>query len=366
MTIVYGLTEETQFSGILGIDLALGIKEDFSEILNIAQIVKRKKVVLEQNPTQPLSDIVIDEEHRITLKTPQIYQELYERLNADNNVVFLEDDNSYKPFADEMKLAFSTSLSPSQRYRHNILGNHFYFCTRDARLKQKIRSENPDIAFIGGAHAYNLHLEGHRPVFMDIPVNADEVTTALNRFMEDMTSPEDEKEFLDALTIEHEVLPTDQIPPHFLASLDADRDILKGIKRTYNCLTNGRIEGSKTPDFVGTWNLRDIPAQGYFELYITKNVNGRIQGTILDFLGDSEFEGTLKNGTLRFEKTYTKPFKGLEASTRPIAYSGLKTDNGYSGLFFMGTATYNFVVFPYSKAATHKILHAETPDEVLR
>jgi len=83
------------------------------------------------------------------------------------------------------------------------------------------------------------------------------------------------------------------------------------------------LEGKKKVDFIGSYGCTSIEsAIGLFLMKIKTNKNGKIKGSIEDYLGLAEFEGTLSEEKIEFIKEYKKASKN--ALKGKIYYHGVK------------------------------------------
>lgn len=105
------------------------------------------------------------------------------------------------------------------------------------------------------------------------------------------------------------------------------------LERAYRLITEGRVIADKTPDYVGTWDLR-FPLRGYFEVYVNGQAKGGpLSGIIEDCLGTADFEGEISENWVQFLKTYQKDNSTANAIKMPILYKGLRKNGKYEGQF---------------------------------
>ncbi len=101
---------------------------------------------------------------------------------------------------------------------------------------------------------------------------------------------------------------------------------------------------SKNPDYIGAWDYayfealkryKEIPETGpYFHLFISQSrngefKNGKISGLIKDVFGDSFFDGTLSEDTIKFTKRYTFAATQNGGKREPLIYSGIRVIQDY-------------------------------------
>jgi len=105
------------------------------------------------------------------------------------------------------------------------------------------------------------------------------------------------------------------------------------IKRKYRAVTASRIDPSRKPDYIGTWDL-EVPAHGLFEVYIDdRNGDGAFNGHVEDAYGQAGITGHTTDGAISFTKTYSRNAKRLGGENNPVFYVGSRTSDGYEGNF---------------------------------
>jgi len=109
----------------------------------------------------------------------------------------------------------------------------------------------------------------------------------------------------------------------------------ESLERALRLIRQGRIVTGKVPDFVGTWNLNN-PHEGYFELFISRNNNGNVSGTIEDCLGTGDFNGVMADTEFRFLKNYRPDACIKKVDKYDLHYQGKRRGIEVFGEFSIG------------------------------
>ena len=127
---------------------------------------------------------------------------------------------------------------------------------------------------------------------------------------------------------------------HLLPESTPERQIIlerELLLRKYRAVREGRILANKTPDYIGTWDVK-CPMRGLFEIFMNKRAEvEQFSGIIEDSLGTAHFEGEIDGQYASFLKTYDDSKSSSSAVKQPIYYEGELKNGKYEGEYSFRT-----------------------------
>jgi len=359
---IYGVFEEVSFRGLFH---TANVNEKHPDLFDIVNNTKDCKIGIESFGNENYPKVKAGE---VGTKSPKIYSELYNALKENNKVILL--DTEFEKFHESIKKEFPKErlTLPNERYRFNIKSQHYVQIKRTDVELSNIRKENPDAAFVGGAHAYDMYCEGEKEVFMEYPLNLEEVTDKVNRAFKYCDNEDIIKGALKSIDLSYGLCHIENLSQEQKEEL---RKISKGvekIRRLYDYMENKPYE--KNPDFIGTWSLyKNNGLEGFFEMYIDQRDGDQIKGLIKDSLGNAKFNGKINDWEVQFNKEYTYIFddrNGYEL----VVYQGCRDgQDSYKGKFkFPNGSIFKplpFVLCRYSPEMQKKIVDVKDREEII-
>jgi len=193
-----------------------------------------------------------------------------------------------------------------ERYKEETLIRKIHEIERDNELLKAIKLHNVNIAFVGEGHA-SYWAANSEKIYSEFGIKIENYSRE---------SPVDNRvhyPYYKVQTIfDKQALPDEKVTSY-----------RQNLERTIKLLEQKRL-GDKEPDFIGTWDIRN-PLKGYFEMFVNKN-GGKIQGEIIDCLGDADFEGKVDARNIKFVKQYRE-------RKNEIDYQGIVRDGKIIGFF---------------------------------
>ncbi len=184
MTQIYGLFERTKIDikrsrFLFPVTHQYIVKENHPELENILERTKGLKVGIElEGPSKKLKL-----EDNITAEDPEIYTTILERLEPKNEICYLDDISSLVDAANEYaRKVMSGEYTFRDQFSWKVKQQYEVRIKRSKTIAKTIKEEQPDIAFIGAAHAWDLKqmgLDGVEEIFIEVPENRDEVIAAI-------------------------------------------------------------------------------------------------------------------------------------------------------------------------------------------
>lgn len=268
-------------------------------------------------------------------------------------IIFLENKQVYKKYIDalikqlkwrekeiyqeskESNFDYNVKHSKhfSKLYKLEILARKIHEIDRDTAMLKAIKDLGIDVALVG---------KGHSDYWF---AKREFVETVHGVKFDSYSSNEMMPDFVPGATrflpFEINAVPNPQLLFDYT-----------GLLRAYYAVMKGKITDKK-PAYIGAWDLIE-PAKGLFELFIEKNENGNVSGTIEDCLGTATFKGELSNDKFNFVKTYST--YGHGAYLKGITYEGkIVGDGEFKGHFMMEGFCQPF----FMKRFLHKINPSE-------
>ncbi len=364
MVKIFGLIEDNDFL-ILGMPVGK-INQDHPDLWQVVEQTKQSKVGIE---LQTMPSIPIPP--KVQFKIPEIYRTLEARLRQENQVFNIDDDALFEEFV-KIFIGLSKGLSPMNQYKKITRADYIQCVERDKKMFAKLNAENPDIVFMGAAHAYYTYLQnsGHQ-VFVEAPINIEQVQ--LNAEMALLNSPDDE--MLDAHLkcappLVYKLFKLDEEIDRFRSQMEKIENHALVCERRYSILKQKKVEQVKQkPDYVGSWTVdaarQDLPVVGFFELHIMEQDGDNLKGIIKDALGFAKFQGRFTSDSVDLEKTY---FDASElAMGESIRYTGSGTNFCYSGLYKGRESNHGrpFLMVKYKPGIEKMIIETEDSKKLL-
>jgi hypothetical protein len=369
---IYGLMEGISFHSMF---YTMRVNESHPKLFEIVNNIKNSKAGIESfgNDNHPRA-----KKGEIAVCGPKIYSDLYNGLKGNNNVILL--DTEFEEFHKSLKKEFSKERLKIwlEKYKFDIKSQYYAQIIRTEVEALAIKKENPDFAFVGAAHAYDMFCNGEKDIFMEYPVNEEEVTKKVEEAQRYCDDSEMLEGALKSITLEYNLCPIGELSQEKIAVLKQTKNGSNKFRRLHGYIENLPYE--KNPDFIGTWSLyKNNGLEGFFEMYIKeksenhakmdgKKVWDNISGVIKDSLGDSEFNGIINEKELHFEKKYKNIFDS-DAVREIITYNGSHDNNGgYTGTFTYPNSMFKplpFIICRYSPEMQKKIVNVNDISELI-
>lgn len=368
MVKIYGLIEMMNFSrwGVMPVE----VKEEHPDLWDIVSKIKNSKVGIE------LWDDVISKpikKGKVTFLIPKIHLDLYERLKDKNNIIcFLDDRKVFEEYAKLLNKGIKKK-NPSliEETKEQIKANYLYYIKRDKIIKEKIEKQNPEVAFIGSAHAEHIYFQNtEHDIFVEVPNNKEEIMKEMDLALTCASTEEALDVFLKNLPpLTYSLFDIKDLPEKFVGGLEAQRNNSVKIERLHNIINESMVvKRKKEPDFIGTWTMDERPPLlGFFEMYINNKYGDRFTGEIKDSLGDSNFHGTFKEDGINFTKEYAKKRDGIAIGGR-IIYRGNRANRFYIGKYFSLEKPHgkgDFLMIKHTPGLEKKIIESENSKQLI-
>jgi len=219
---------------------------------------------------------------------------------SDSEIVFLERPEDY--------LAINEAS-----VRMNVLGKKgdwigVYDASLELRRIQELVKHDLLLERLDGLDAVVVGV-GHSDVWMSRP----KVAKRFSRYSVEQIDYEERTRRVEFLS--------DTVPD------DQNLFVQEGLRRCLEIKEHGHLLGEE-PDYTGTWDFQ-IPAQGYFEMFVDFEKGKAFKGRIIDCNGDAIFSGVKKK---KFVKLYDEEFRIPEAASYPITFNiekGIYFDRGF-------------------------------------
>ena len=367
MVQVYGLIEKETFQE-LGL-FEVSVSSNRPDLDRLVKTIKRKRVGIELTPTL---DQFKPKARGVKFVVHDVYLDLFRRLKAENEIIFLDSDESYERYA---KLVAELTrkkkkMSPLERFRKSVLADYIYHAERDEIIRGRIRDNKMDFAFVGGAHAYFYGVFTNAPpnsgVFLEDIVNIEELKRDISLAFGCSSNEKELDAYLSGLIpAEHRFVDYSVVGDKLRYEQEYKK--MLSVIRQRNLIKFGRIleTRSRDPDYVGTWDM-NLPIFGFFEMYV-ENTEGDIpEGKIIDCLGDAKFLGEICPERVNFSKEYTVNFG--QAGDGEVNYHSTRENGYYRGEFTMQGrfGPSDFVLVNYSPGIERKFVEAEDGDSLLK
>lgn len=196
-----------------------------------------------------------------------------------------------------------------REYRSGVLCREIHEMERDDKLLEAIRANNLDAAIVGS---------GHSDYWM---FNKESIGKKTGIAFGDYSTEKLEGNYDDLVQVFIKNAAPDQQQAYEHESLE----------RALRLIKTGRIT-DKNPDFVGIWDVM-FPTQGYFEMFVQRNNNGKVSGTIEDLLGSAVFDGELTPSHFNFKKEYRLSVSS--ACEGAIGYRADRQEKEFHGYFYV-------------------------------
>ena len=375
MVKIYGLMEKTGLYrwGIIPVT----VKEDHPDLWKVTDNLKGAKIGIELNEGANKKITV----GTFSTITPEIYINLYNRLKQNNRIQFL-DNETIMDFAgvteeNSKKLADELDSSRLKRFKLAVKEAYFSRIKRTKTMIEKIKKEQPDVAFIGAAHAYDLYFNhDEKDVLIESTNNLDEISKDIDMAFNAASTDENLKTFLRGVgPLTYSLSSVENLPENRKPEFERERIENLGIENLYKIIETGTFsEENKKPNYVGSWSLdsqlNNIPLRGFFEVYVNNKEGDKLEGIIKDDNGNAKFSGILNENKIEFIKEYYKQGILFGAPSLPgeIIYKGSKNNGFYLGNYQSEKCpdeSGGFVLFEYSPEAVQKILNSEDKEQLL-
>lgn len=362
MVKIYGLIEDNDFL-IMGMPVGQ-INQEHPDLWQVVEQTKQSKVGIE---LQTIPSIPIPP--KVTFKMHEIYRTLEARLQQENQVFNIDDDAIFEEFVKIM-IDLAKKRSQMSFYKKVAKAEYLYFVERDKKMLAKITAENPDVVFIGAAHAYYAHLQeaGHQ-IFVEAPINLREVQLEMEmNFHYSYNQEMFDTSMKNAPPLIYKLFNLSEEIDRFKDEMTKIENHALLCERRYNILKHKKVELiEKKPDYVGSWsvdaNWQKLPVEGFFEVYITTQDGDTATGIIKDVLGFANFKGKFTNKAVVLEKTY---FDASEFAGRgDIIYLGSGADFCYSGKYEVEHSTGSFLLVKYKPGIEKTIIRAVSSKSLL-
>ena len=351
MTTIYGLVEKFSFTRYSG--LGISVREDHAPLNAIVGDIRDSTVGIEF--TQPEGSIQVGD---VKLITHDIYLDLHHKLKEHNEIVILDDEETYRAYAHLINELQDDKIPPLDRFKKAKKAGYLYKAQRDEIIARNVKESKLDHAFVGAYHAYSLHTQhGFNDVYIEGPSNLEEVKQSINweiAFATDESS-------LRNIILRYDLVRIGDLSGQVREELEKDSNEIRSLERYNNLFETGRLtKTNRDPDFIGAWVQGTVPAQGYFEIYIDESSDGIAKGMIIDGNGDATFEGSFQGDSVEFTKIYTEPFMQTYLPGE-IYYRGERKYKYYFGQFTSAVSPRligSFALSRYDPKSGARILNA--------
>jgi hypothetical protein len=248
-------------------------------------------------------------------------------------------------------------MSPLERFRKKNKRDYLFNIQRSMTMLIKMSELNVHAAFIGQdnlrEYIFNpdlLQKYGHE-VLVEVPVNFKEAEKAVKEIsLSFHRSTNHSKQEFNRLKktippLKYELFRPEKIPKAWASMIRTDMANMTLIQRYKSIINNYTVESSeKQPDYIGSWSMQSwrVPAEGFFELFITEQQGSDVKGIIKDAYGDATFTGTLVENPLnkwhgfKFKKIYDKKAH-KDTRGQILLYDGAGSDDWFIGHYVLET-----------------------------
>lgn len=221
--------------------------------------------------------------------------------------LLVQEEGESKDHYDRKRISFNL-----EKYKEDILIRKIHEIERDDKVLEKIKSSGVEAALVGIGHS-DYWIANSQKVRSCVGLEFESYSTEV--------PTKDGKSFTKQTFVNN-------AKPDLKTVFNRN-----SLERSIRLLETGGFSDRK-PDLVGTWDISN-PSQGYFEMFVNRN-GKNVSGVIVDCLGDSDFEGEIRNGEVRFVKRYKQGSCSEEASSTEVVYKGIVRNQEIIGWFVMG------------------------------
>ena len=251
-------------------------------------------------------DILFLEDKNIWFEYNQVMIKIAENKARMMNRLVLEKGESYEHY-DRKRIGLII-----EEHKENTLARKIHEIERGNHLLREIKSSGASIAVVGKAHA-DYWMANSSAMQSNFGVFFESYSTEVPRTEDSWRG----------LTVFNK-----DAKPDFRNAF-----IRESLEREIKLLDSGRFF-DREPRYIGTWDVHD-PIRGYFEMFVNgnKQVFGKVNGEIIDSLGDADFEGEISNKEIRFIKRYRQNKSSQDAILNEIVYKGIIRNGNVIGYF---------------------------------